>query len=318
MKAPRNRILFFLFILLIGGSSPLSAQHNIIYRFNHLHQEMINPATAGSEFIPVAALSYQKQWLGINQSPSTLLASTSLRIGNFDFYNPKMMVNKSRLKTQERIGLGIGFYTDQNGPLASRGFNMAYAYHLNFSHSSLAFGLSGTMEQSVLNASSWDPITAGDPLLDASKESFYNFNANLGAFYSGARYFAGFAINHLIPLEDKVNPGEKVKQDYVLHGGYLFWDMQDVKFEPSLNLRYLDYEILEYDIRAKVYLQHVHWIALTYRSYKALALSAGLKIKRFYMAYQFEANLSSMVSYSAGSHGISLGLNLGMRGLEGF
>lgn len=318
MKAPHKTILLFLFILLIRGNGPLYGQHNYIYRFNQLHQEMINPATAGSEFIPVAAITYQKQWLGISHSPSTLLASTSLRIGNFDFYNPKMMVNKSKLKSQERIGMGIGFYTDQNGPLSSRGFNMAYAYHLNFSSSSLAFGLSGTMEQTVLNASSWNPITAGDPLLDGIKESYYNFNANLGVSYSGARYFAGFAVNHLIPLEDKVNPGEKVKQDFVLHGGYLFWDLQDVKFEPSLNLRYLDYEILEYDIRAKVYLQHVHWIALTYRSYKALALSAGLKVKRFYIAYLFEANLSSMVNYSAGSHGISIGMNLGMRGLEGF
>ena len=315
MKSSQRYILF---ILLILGSIPMSAQHNIIYRFHHLHQEMVNPATAGSEYIPVAALSYQKQWLGINQSPSTLLASTSLRIGNFDFYNPKMMINKSRLKLQERIGLGIGIYSDQNGPLASRGINMAYAYHLNFFSSSLALGLAGTMEQTVLNGSSWDPITAGDPLLNAGKESYYNFNANFGIFYSGAQYFAGFAVNHILPLENKIDPGEKVKQDYVLHGGYLFWSMQNLKFEPSINLRYLDYEFLEYDIRAKLYLQHVHWIALTYRSYKALALSAGLKVNRFYIAYQFEANLSSMISYSAGSHGISVGINLGMRSLEGF
>lgn len=315
MKSSQRNILL---ILLILWSIPLAAQHNIIYRFNHIHQEMINPATAGSEFIPVAALTYQKQWLGINHSPSTLLASTSLRIGNYDFYNPKMMINKSSLKTQERIGLGIGLYADQNGPVASRGINMAYAYHLNFPGSSLALGLAGTMEQTVLNGTSWDPITAGDPLLNAGKESYYNFNANLGVFFSGAEYFAGFAVTHILPIDNKLDPGEKVKQDYVLHGGYLFWSMQNLKFEPSVNLRYLDYEILQYDIRAKLYLQHVHWIALTYRSYKALALSAGLKIKRFYIAYQFEANLSSMISYSAGTQGVSIGMNLGMRGLGGF
>lgn len=318
MISPYRYLLLFLLLLFIQGLTQLSAQHNIIYRYNHLHQEMINPATAGSEFIPVAALTYNKQWLGINQSPSTLLASTSLRIGNFDFYNPKMMINKSRLKTQERIGLGLGFYADQNGPVASRGFNMAYAYHLNFSSSSLALGMSGTMEQTVLNGSSWDPISTGDPLLAGGKESYFNFNANLGVSYSGAQYFAGFAVNHILPLENKVKPGEKVKQDYVLHGGYLFWSMQNLKFEPSLNLRYLDYETLEYDIRAKVYLHHVHWIALTYRSYKALALAAALKINKFYIAYQFELNLSSMISYSAGSHGLSIGINLGMRGLDGY
>jgi len=315
MKSPRKKL--FLYLLLLGSVS-LSAQHNIIYRFHHLHQEMVNPATAGSEYIPVAALSYHKQWLGINQSPSTLLASTSLRLGDFDFYNSKMMINKSTIKSQKKIGLGFGFYADQNGPVSSRGFNMAYAYHLGFSSSSLALGLAGTMEQTLLNGSSWDPITAGDPLLETTRDSYFNFNANVGVFYSGAEYFVGFAINHILPLENKLDPGEKVKQDYVLHGGYLFWSLQDLKFEPALNLRYLDYETVEYDIRAKVYLQHLHWIALTYRSYKALALSAGFKINRFYLAYQFEANLSSMVSYSAGSHGLHVGINLGMRGLEGF
>ena len=44
----------------------------------------------------------------------------------------------------------------------------------------------------------------------------------------------------------------------------------------------------------------------------------GLKVRRFYLAYYYEANLSSMVKYSAGTHGLHLGLNLGMRRLEGF
>jgi len=305
-------------LILFTGSALLEAQHNHIYRSNHLHQVFTNPATSGSEFFPVAALSYQKQWLGINQSPGTLLASTSLRMGNFDFYNPKMFINTSGLKTKERVGLGIGLYSDRNGPVANRGLNMAYAYHLGLENSHLSFGLSGVAEQTVLDGSVWDPITSGDPLLGDGKESFFNFNANFGVYYYSATYYFGLAANHLIPLEDKVNPGETVKQDYIIHGGYLFRSMEEIKIEPSLNIRYLDFETLEYDIRAKVYLQHVHWVALTYRSYKALALTAGMKIRRFYLAYYFEANLSPIINYSAGSHGIHIGMNLGMRRLEGF
>jgi type IX secretion system PorP/SprF family membrane protein len=182
----------------------------------------------------------------------------------------------------------------------------------------LSFGLSGSADQSVLDGSAWDPISPGDPLLEDGKESFFNFNANFGVYYYSATYYTGIAANHLIPLEDKVNPGETVKQDYIVHGGYLFRSMEDIKIEPSVHIRYLDYESLEYDIRAKVYLQHIHWIALTYRSYKALALTAGLKIRRFYLAYNFEANLSPIISYSAGTHGIHIGMNLGMRRLEEF
>jgi len=310
--------IFIAGFILITSSALTLAQMNHVYRNNHLHQVFINPATSGSEFFPVAALSYQKQWLGINQSPGTLLASTSLRIGNFDFYDPKMFINTTNLKAKERVGLGAGLYSDRNGPLINRGFNIAYAYHLTLNKSRLAFGISGVAEQTVLDETVWDPISSGDPLLENQKESFFNFNANVGIYYYSEKYFAGIAVNHLIPLEDKVDPGNTVKQDYILHGGYLFRSMEDIKLEPSLNVRFLDYESLEYDIRMKAYLHHVHWIALTYRSYKALALSGGINIRRYYLAYYYEANLSSMIRYSAGTHGINLGMNLGIRRLEGF
>ena len=228
------------------------------------------------------------------------------------------MINTTGIKTKERIGLGFGIYMDQNGPVSSRGLNLAYAYHIKLSSSSLAFGLSGSIEQSVLNGSSWDPITSGDPLLEPIRDSYNEFNANVGIYYSGAQYFAGFAINRLIPFRRKLNPEENVKQVYILHGGYLFRSMEGIKIEPSVHLRFLDYETLEYDIRVKAYLHHIHWIAVTYRSYKALSLSAGMKINRFYLAYQFESNLSSIVRYNAGSHELSFGMNLGMRGIEGF
>ena len=94
--------------------------------------------------------------------------------------------------------------------------------------------------------------------------------------------------------------------------------MEDFKFEPSLNLRYLDFETFEYDIQAKIYLQHIHWIALNYRSYNALALSGGIKINHFYLAYYYEANMSAVIKYSAGTHGVHIGMNLGVRRLEGF
>lgn len=311
-------IQIILGILLLAGSIQMEGQSNNIYRNHKLHQVFVNPATAGSEFFPVAALSYQKQWLGINLSPATLLASTSLRIGNFDFYDPKMFINKSKLKTVERIGFGVGFYSDKNGPVINRGLTMAYAYHLILDHSRLSLGLSGIAEQSILDGTNWDPISQGDPLLENQRDSYFSFNANFGIYYYSPTYFAGLSATHLIPHENKVDPGETIKQDYILQGGYLFFHLEDVKFEPSINLRYLDYEVMEFDIQARIYLQHVHWIALTYRSYQALALSAGLKVRQFYIAYNIEANLSPIIKYSAGTHGIHLGMNLGMRRLEGF
>ncbi len=315
----RQRIsIIIIGTFLLVGTFEAKGQTNYIYRHHQLHQVFINPATAGSEFFPVAALSYQKQWLGMNQSPSTILASTSLRIGNFDFYNPKMFINKSSLKTAERVGMGLGLYSDKNGPQITRGANLAYTYHLILNQSRLSFGLSGNIEQFILNGSGWDPIDPGDPLIENTRDSYYSFNSSFGVYYYSPTYFAGLSATHLIPQENKMNPAEQVKQDFILHTGYLFFNMETIKFEPSLNLRYLDYETFEFDIQAKVYLNHIHWIALSYRSYNAIAFSGGMKVKRFYLAYYHETYMSPVVKYSAGSHGVHIGMNLGIRRLEGF
>ena len=57
---------------------------------------------------------------------------------------------------------------------------------------------------------------------------------------------------------------------------------------------------------------------VTYRSYKALQLSVGIKIRKIYLAYSFEGNLSPVFKYNLGSHGIHVGVNMGTRRLDGF
>jgi len=273
----------------------------------------MNPATAGSQYVPAAGLSFRKQWLGIDQSPSSLLASASLRLGNYDIYNPRMLINRSNFRSREKVGLGFGLYTDQNGAASTRGLNMAYAYHIKLQRSSLSFGLSGNVEQSRLDGTSWDPLAPNDPLLPALKESYFGYNANIGVCYYGPVFLFGFAANQVLPLQNNFSKEERVKQDFILHGAYMFRSRESLKLEPALNIRYLDYKAVEFDIQTKIYIQHSHWISLTYRSYGALNLGAGIWVKGYYLAYDWEVNLSSMARYSAGTHSIHLGINLGMR-----
>jgi len=310
-------LLLFLSTGLLAGID-CNAQNNIIYRHHFLNHIFVNPAMSGSEFFPVINLSYNKQWLGINQSPQTMIASTSLRLGNFDFYNPKKFINKTGLKTGERIGMGAGIYFDHNGPLSTSGINLAYSYHVPFEHSRLSFGLSVNGEQSLLDETNWKPVDPNDPIIGNVKERLYSFNANFGSYFYTESYFAGLAVNHLIPLKDKTNPGEIVKQDFMVNAGYLFLKNENIKIEPSIYIRWLDYSDLELDIQGKIYLNHVNWISVIYRSYKALAVMAGFKINQFYLAYSFETNLSPVIKYNAGTHGLNLGMNLGIRRLEGF
>lgn len=307
-------------LLFISSLFPeeLVAQNDVMYRHHFLHPAIVNPAVTGSEFFPLASLTYQKQWIGIPQSPQSMLASTSMRIGNFDFYNPRKLINTTNLKSKERIGLGLILFNDHNGPAIQRGFNLSYAYHLSLNKSRLSLGLSGGGEQRAVDESMFNPTFPGDPILTGTRESYMFYNANVGVYYYSPGLFAGFAAHHLIPFEDKLQPGLKLKPDLMMHGGYLFSSMGRPKLELSMNLRYLDLDRLEYDLHIRSYVQQVHWLAISVRSYKALAIHVGIKISVIHLAYTFEANLSNMVYYNAGTHALHLGLNMGMRRTQGF
>lgn len=316
MRSCKAILLSFGVVLLFTIQS--ISQDNVLYRYHYLHQGLLNPAVTGSEFFPVANLTFHKQWAGFPQSPFTLVASTSVRIGNFDFYNPQKLINTTNLRTRERIGIGFALYSDRNGPLIDRGFLVAYAYHLDLGQGRLSLGLSGSGEQKALDESLFHPAYPDDPILSMTRESIMLLNANVGVYYYSSGLFGGFAIHHLIPVEERLQTGTSVKPDYMLHGGYLFSSLGDPRLEISSNIRYLDYKDLEFDLHVRAYIQSYHWVAISVRSYKALAMHLGIKVSQLHMAYTYEANLTNMVHYNLGTHAIHLGMNLGMRRTKGF
>ncbi|MCK5137594.1 MAG: type IX secretion system membrane protein PorP/SprF [Bacteroidales bacterium] len=314
----RYIVLLHILIPIVLLTREVAAQDNVMYRYHYLHQTLLNPAVVGSEFFSVANLTYQKQWVGIQQSPQTMLASTSLRIGNFGFYNPRKLVNTSNIKTRERVGVGLTLFSDRNGPAVQRGINLAYAYHLILGHARLSLGLSGSAEQHMLDETIFNPTFPGDPILTNTRESYMLYNANVGAYYYSAGLFAGLAVHHLIPFENKLRSGTKIQPDFIVHGGYLFSSLGRPKLELSFNLRYLDFDRLEYDLHVKTYIQQYHWVAFSVRSYQALAMHVGIKISAIHLAYTYEANLSNMIRYNLGTHALHLGINLGIRRTQGF
>ena len=312
------KISHLCFIVALLSCLDVAAQDNILFRYHFLHPGLLNPAVTGSEFFPQANLTYQKQWVGIPQSPQTMLASASIRIGNFDYYNPQKLINTTNLKSRERIGLGLSMYGDRNGPSIQRGINLSYAYHLVLGKGRLSLGLSGNAEQRILDETTFNPTFPDDPILSYTRESFMLYNANFGAYYYSSGLFGGLAIHHLIPLKDPFQSGNTIKPDFIIHGGYLFSSLGSPKLEIGVNLRYLDYVNLEYDLHIRAYIQQYHWLAVSVRSYKALALHLGIKISAIHLAYTFEANLTNIVHYNMGTHALHLGLNLGMRRTKGF
>lgn len=305
----------FISLVLIAFGIDLSAQGFLRSEKQYLNPVIVNPAIAGSEFDPVLNVSASKTWLGITESPSTQMLSTSLRIGNFDFYNPKMFLNKTGLKAYEKIGLGAVVYNHQEGPVSNRGAQLAYAYHIPFRQSRLSLGLAGSFNSYMLDQSGFKPVNPADPGIDYSRESLNAFNANIGVYYYTPDYFAGISALNLFPGPENYNIQAT---EFSLQGGYIFKDPGKVMLEPSVIINYNEEEEFSFDIYTKMYFMRLNWVAIAYHSYKAFSIQTGLRIRKFYISYSVRAHLSKIVRYNAGTHEIGLGLNIGTRRLEGF
>jgi type IX secretion system PorP/SprF family membrane protein len=311
---PRYIILLLIFIL----PMTLKGQYNPVYENYFLHQQIVNPATSGSEYFPVISTTYSNQWTGISHSPNSQLISGSFRMGNFNFYNPKMYVNKTNLTAYERVGVGFILYNDNEGPVSNRGGQMSYAFHIPLPQARLSLGLSANIHQFSIDESGFNPIINNDPVLHLGKESYMRFNSSFGAYYYSSQLFAGLAISDMLPLKNTDFVEGQIKQDFHLIAGYIINPKEKIKFEPSVYISYLDYSSLFFQLNTKVYLNHIHWINIHYCSNKNIGIKAGIKINRLYIAYGYEASLSRVFLYNMGTHEIHLGTNLGIRRLEGY
>lgn len=315
MKKIRQSIVI---LLSLFAAYQVHGQHDPLFRNYFLHQQIINPAISGSEFFPVVNASYIKQWAGISQSPSVQMISGSFRIGNFDFYNPKMYVNKTSLKAAERIGAGFVVFNDNQGPVSHRGAQMSYAFHVPMDRARISFGLSAGYYQHMIDERDFSPVFPNDPILHFGTESYAHFNAGTGVYYYSPNWFAGASVTDLVPLRLEDLDNQRIRQDLHLNGGYMIDPGDRVKFEPSVYLALYNYEALYYQVNARIYMDHVHWMNFHYRSIGTIGIQAAVKISRFHIAYGYEANLSRIFLYNMGTHEINIGTNLGIRRLEGF
>jgi type IX secretion system PorP/SprF family membrane protein len=187
-----------------------------------------------------------------------------------------------------------------------------------FEQSRLSYGISGSCDQYSLDQSVFQPVVVNDPLIDYSRISYSGFNTDIGVLYYGPDYYVGLSAVRLLSFDRFRELGLPDKPQYWLHGGYLFRNLDDIMIEPSVFINHYGTGRTFYDINVKVYHHYVNWISMSYRSYQAIRMRLAVKANQFYVTYSSEFNLSRMVRYSFGTHEIGIGINVGIRRIEGF
>lgn len=211
------------------GLTEATAQQDPHYTQYMYNMNVINPAYAGSKENLSFGLLYRKQWVDIEDAPTT---------GTFSMHSP---VGKN-------VGLGLSAITDKIGPVQENNIYGDFSYTLNLGgEHRLALGLKAGATFHKVGL--FDDIGNGrvpdadDPAFQENSSNIY-FNLGTGLFYYTDKYYLALSMPNMLKSKhlDISRDGQEYRfgsetQHYFLTGGYVFQLSPNTKFKPSFMLK---------------------------------------------------------------------------------
>lgn len=219
--------LYLAALLAIGGLADATAQQDPHYTQYMYNMNVINPAYAGSKENLSFGLLYRKQWVDIEDSPTTMTFSGSSPVG-------------------KNVGLGLSVINDKIGPVEETNAYADFSYTLNLGgEHRLALGLKAGatfhkvgLYSDIGNGHVPNP---GDPAFSEDISRTY-FNVGAGFFYYTNKYYLAFSVPNMLKskhLDYKTNNQQfgSETSHYFLTGGYVFQLNDNLKMKPSFMLK---------------------------------------------------------------------------------
>jgi type IX secretion system PorP/SprF family membrane protein len=281
----------YLVVVIFSTLIPLtsfSQQYPILTQYNW-DQYLVNPAAAGvCDYMPIT-LIFRKNWVGVDDSPSLQMLSTSLPLTN--------------------MGAGLKIFNFSQGPLRHTGVQLTYAYHIPFGDNGpkLSFGLTGSFYQYYLNKEELMMEDPSDPVLLGDVKQFVP-DANVGTMLYDEKYFVGFTITSL--FQGKINLGNegvaenKKVRHYFLNGGYNFSAGENIILQPSVLLKMIEAGVFQADINFMMVFNKMINFGVMYRSGDAVGIQVGYQNKNILFGYNYDIAVSDVRTQTSGSHEI--------------
>ena len=257
-----------------------------------------NPAYGGMNNSISISGDVRKQWSGITGSPSS-----QYLLAHMPLYHLSS-------------GAGIMLNNEEIG--ASRQFQGQLSY--NYVFSKLSFGLlSAGVSVGLLNrnidgneirtpgGNYENSVQHNDPLLFPGAGNYFGSTAGAGIFLRTTSLEIGLSYSQVIslPFSEKTlsyTPASHI----ILYGGYYYELNEDWKLVPSLLLKY-NSAILQSDVDLQVYRNNLI-AGIGVRGYSSKSIDCikinlgGRLSERLLIAYNYEATLSGLKSYSDNTH----------------
>lgn len=333
------RLLFGVFLFVLTTAS---AQQRPYYTQYILNNYIINPAVAGIENYWDFKASHRHQWVGLDGAPVTTYFTINGPLSKSDDgrLNPTTERTPGENPRGENFldqyhstdphhGIGATFLNDRTGPINRFAFYGTYAYHLPLNETtSLSAGVSLGIQNVSLKADMLnfgtaypvDPVVAQSAYLNSIKPDI-----SLGVMAYGARWFAGIAVQQIIPQKIGFDNGKlngdsvtildgKLVPHLFLQTGYRLMMGDDLSFLPSITAKYIDPVPLSVDINLKMMYRDILWFGGSVRPGDGFAVMAGVNISSaFNIGYAYDRTTSELNNVSNGTHEIVVGFLLGNR-----
>ncbi len=269
-----------------GQQKPVLSQ----YMFSGL---VLNPAYAGRHEYTSFTAMYRDQWVNIPGAPklTTLIAQSGFK--------------------DRRIGTGLMISEDRIGVHSNLAIYGSYAYFIKFRDGGkFIMGLQGGIDILRSDWSKLNILDQNDPVFNGSEVNYFpNFGA--GVFYNNDHFYIGLSVPYILTSR-KVKTDDYFRdvrhsRNYYLTGGIIFDLGMKVKLKPSMLVRMEENMPLAVDLNANLYYDELLDIGFSYRQGDSVIGILGLQINKYLkFSYAYDYIISSLTSYSKGSHELML------------
>ncbi len=283
---------YLVYLLALVGLGELQAQQDPHYTQYMYNMNVINPAYAGSKENLSFGLLYRKQWVELEDAPTTF---------TFSGHSP----------AGKNVGLGLSLISDQIGPVTEQNVygDISYTLNLGGEHK-LAMGLKAgaTFHKVGLFSDIYGTLPDLDD--DAFKEDTSNAYLNLGTglFYYTDKYYLAFSVPNMIKSVHFDFDGKKYGTEvshYFLTGGYVFDLNPSLKFKPFFMLKSAFNVTPSLDLSTNFLIQEKFELGATYRLQDSFGLMANYAINpNLRIGYAYDHVVSDLNITTPSSHEI--------------
>lgn len=289
-----NKLYFATLFVFISFIDTFAQQdpHYTQYMYN---MNVINPAYAGSKENLSFGLLYRKQWVEIEDSPTTFSFSGSAPAGS-------------------NVGLGLSVISDRIGPVEEKNVYGDFSYTLSLGgEHKIAFGVkAGATFHDVglySDIGNGKVPDASDPAFGQDTSKVYG-NVGTGLFYYTNKYYVAFSVPNMLKSKHLDFNGRQFgteTQHYFLTGGYVFDLNPNLKFKPFTMVKSAFNAPTSVDVSTNFLIKEKLELGATYRlqdSFGAMvnfAITPSLRI-----GYAYDHIVSDLKVATPSSHEVIL------------